>query len=107
MSAGIRTRASTICDGGGPMLDMGPYYVTDLVNLLGPVASVIGVATRTRAERLMTSAPLAGARIPVEVATHVTGVLTFVSGAAVSMTMSFDVARHNTFRSSSMARRAR
>ena len=80
--------------GGGPMLDMGPYYVTDLVNLLGPVASVSGVATRTRAERVVTSKPLAGARIPVEVATHVTGVLLFASGAAVSMTMSFDVARH-------------
>jgi predicted dehydrogenase len=81
-------------DGGGPMLDMGPYYVTDLVNLLGPVASVTGVAIRTRDERLVTSAPLNGARIPVEVATHVTGVLTFVNGAAVSMTTSFDVARH-------------
>src|SRR5208337_3857948 len=56
--------------GGGPMLDMGPYYVTDLVNLLGPVASVVGVGTRTRAERLVTSPPLAGTRIPVEVARH-------------------------------------
>ena len=46
--------------GGGPMLDMGPYYVTDLVNLLGPVESVIGVATRTRAERLIASEPLEG-----------------------------------------------
>ena len=80
--------------GGGPMLDMGPYYVTDLVNLLGPVASVSGAATRTRAERLVTSEPLAGARIPVEVATHVAGTLMFASGAAVTMTMSFDVARH-------------
>ena len=80
--------------GGGPMLDMGPYYITDLVNLLGPVASVSGVATRTRSERVVTSEPLAGARIPVEVATHVTGTLMFVSGAAVTMTMSFDVARH-------------
>jgi predicted dehydrogenase len=80
--------------GGGPMLDMGPYYVTALVNLLGPVASVSGVATRTRSERLITSKPLAGTRIPVEVATHVTGTLMFASGAAVSMTMSFDVARH-------------
>ena len=44
--------------GGGPMLDMGPYYITDLVNLLGPVASVSGVATRTRDERLVTSEPL-------------------------------------------------
>ena len=80
--------------GGGPMLDMGPYYITDLVNLLGPVESVSGVATRTRAERLVTSKPLAGTRIPVEVATHVAGTLMFASGAAVSMTMSFDVARH-------------
>jgi predicted dehydrogenase len=80
--------------GGGPMLDMGPYYVTDLVNLLGPVASVSGVATRLRSERLVTSKPLAGTRVPVEVATHVTGTLLFVGGAAVSVTMSFDVARH-------------
>ena len=81
-------------DGGGPMLDMGPYYVTDLVNLLGPVAGVSGTATRMRSERIVTSQPMAGARIPVEVATHVTGTLSFVCGAAVSMTMSFDVPRH-------------
>ena len=80
--------------GGGPMLDMGPYYITDLVNLLGPVASVSGVATSLRSERTITSKPLAGTRIPVEVATHVTGVLMFADGAAVSMTMSFDVPRH-------------
>jgi predicted dehydrogenase len=80
--------------GGGPMLDMGPYYVTDLVNLLGPVASVSGMATRTRSERLVTSKPLAGSRVPVEVSTHFAGTLAFVSGATVSMTMSFDVARH-------------
>ena len=80
--------------GGGPMLDMGPYYITDLVNLLGPVASVVGVATRTRSERLITSEPLNGAHIPVEVATHVTGTLVFANGAAVAITMSFDVAKH-------------
>ena len=56
--------------GGGPMLDMGPYYLTALVNLLGPVASVSGVATRTRAERLITSKPREGTLIPVEVATR-------------------------------------
>jgi len=80
--------------GGGPMLDMGPYYITDLVNLLGPVASVSGVATRTRPERVVKSQPFAGTRISVEVATHVTGTLLFACGAAVSMTMSFDVAKH-------------
>jgi len=80
--------------GGGPMLDMGPYYVTTLVNLLGPVEKVVGVATRTRSERVIASEPLKGSRIPVEVATHVTGVLLFARGAAVSMTMSFDVLSH-------------
>src|SRR5271166_498099 len=66
--------------GGGPMLDMGPYYVTDLVNLLGPVASVSGVATCSRDERIATSEARNGERFPVEVATHVTGVLRFVGG---------------------------
>jgi predicted dehydrogenase len=80
--------------GGGPMLDMGPYYITDLVNLLGPVESVVGVATRSRDERVATSEARNGERFPVEVATHVTGVLRFVEGAAISMTMSFDVAKH-------------
>jgi predicted dehydrogenase len=80
--------------GGGPMLDMGPYYITSLVQLLGPVASVIGSATKPRLERLVTSEPLNGTMIPVEVATHVAGLLEFVSGAVVSITMSFDVPKH-------------
>jgi predicted dehydrogenase len=80
--------------GGGPMLDMGPYYITALVNLLGPIESVVGVASRARAERVIGSKARKGERIAVEVATHVTGVLRFVSGAAVTMTMSFDVAKH-------------
>ncbi|MCX7342321.1 MAG: Gfo/Idh/MocA family oxidoreductase [Hyphomicrobiales bacterium] len=80
--------------GGGPMLDMGPYYITDLVQLLGPVASVMGSATRLRSERVVTSQPMNGARIPVEVATHVAGQLEFVSGAVVSIAMSFDVPKH-------------
>jgi predicted dehydrogenase len=80
--------------GGGPMLDMGPYYITDLVQLLGPIASVMGTATKPRLERLITSQPLNGTLIPVEVNTHVTGTLEFVSGAVVSITMSFDVPKH-------------
>jgi predicted dehydrogenase len=80
--------------GGGPMLDMGPYYITDLVQLLGPIAAVMGLATKPRLERLVTSEPLNGTLIPVEVATHVTGLLEFVSGAVVSITMSFDVPKH-------------
>ncbi len=80
--------------GGGPMLDMGPYYITALVNLIGPVARVAGITSRARSEREITSEPLKGTMIPVEVATHVAGTLEFVSGAVVSIAMSFDVPRH-------------
>ena len=81
--------------GGGPMLDMGPYYITSLVNLLGPVKRVAGMTSRLRSERLVTSEPLKGTKVPVEVATHVAGTLEFVSGAIVTMVMSFDIARHD------------
>ncbi len=80
--------------GGGPMLDMGPYYITDLVQLLGPVASVMGSTARPKSERLVTSEPMNGTLIPVEVATHVAGTLEFESGAVVSIAMSFDVPKH-------------
>jgi len=80
--------------GGGPMLDMGPYYITDLVQLLGPVASVMGSTARPKSERLVTSEPMNGTLIPVEVSTHVAGMLEFESGAVVSIAMSFDVPKH-------------
>lgn len=80
--------------GGGPMLDMGPYYITDLVNLLGPVSQVAGFAIAPRKERLITSEPRNGERVPVHVATHVAGVMAFANGAVVQIGMSFDVAGH-------------
>lgn len=82
--------------GGGPLLDMGPYYVTALVTLLGPVVSVTGAASHTRSERVIGSGPRAGERIPVTTDTHVTGVLTHESGALSTLVMSFDaVATHS------------
>ncbi|WP_422935268.1 Gfo/Idh/MocA family protein [Sinomonas sp. P47F7] len=82
--------------GGGPLLDMGPYYVTALVTLLGPVVSVIGAASHTRSERVIGSGPRAGERIPVTTDTHVTGVLVHESGALSTLVMSFDaVATHS------------
>ncbi len=76
--------------GGGPMLDMGPYYVTALVNLLGPVESVAGYSSRLRDTRIATSEKARGLEIDVRVDTHVTGVIKFECGALVSVIMSFD-----------------
>jgi predicted dehydrogenase len=81
--------------GGGPVLDMGPYYITQLVNLLGPVKRVVALATIGSAQRTITSEPLKGAKIDVEVPTTVNGVLEFASGANVSMSASWDVWKHN------------
>jgi predicted dehydrogenase len=77
--------------GGGPMLDMGPYYLTALVTLLGPVARVAGSAQTTYPERTITSEPKRGGKITVEVPTHVAGVLDFASGAVGMILTSFDV----------------
>ncbi|MFI7415066.1 Gfo/Idh/MocA family protein [Streptomyces sp. NPDC049627] len=76
--------------GGGPLLDMGPYYLASLVHLLGPVRAVIGAASRLRAERVIGSGPRAGERIPVEVDSHVSGVLEHVDGTLTTITTSFD-----------------
>ncbi|MFC3298070.1 Gfo/Idh/MocA family oxidoreductase [Arthrobacter agilis] len=76
--------------GGGPLLDMGPYYVSALVTLLGPVSSVIGAASHTRAERTIGSGPREGETVPVTIDTHVTGVLVHESGALSTLIMSFD-----------------
>ena len=80
--------------GGGPVLDMGPYYITDLVNLLGPVARVSAMSATPQAERPIYSEPKKGQLMPVKVFTHVAGLLQFRSGAIIQMTMSFDVPGH-------------
>ena len=78
--------------GGGPLMDMGPYYITALVNLLGPVKRVAGFGARATDLRLG-SGNNQGRTYPVEVDTHIAAVLEFVSGALVNLTMSFDVCR--------------
>jgi len=80
--------------GGGPMLDMGPYYLTALVNLLGPVRRVSGSARITFPERLITSEPKKGTKIKVKTPTHIAGTLDFTSGAVGTVVMSFDVVAH-------------
>ncbi|MFJ9908384.1 Gfo/Idh/MocA family protein [Streptomyces sp. NPDC101152] len=76
--------------GGGPLLDMGPYYISALVQLLGPVRAVTGAAARLRGERVIGSGPRQGERIPVEVDSHVSGVLEHANGALSTLTTSFD-----------------
>ena len=78
--------------GGGPLMDMGPYYITALVNLLGPVKRVAGFGSRATDLRLG-SGTNQGKTYPVEVDTHIAAVLEFASGAAINLTMSFDVFR--------------
>lgn len=77
--------------GGGPMFDMGPYYITALVNFFGPVARVSGSAQTSFPERQITSQPLAGTKIRVDVPTHYAGTMDFASGAVATIAMSFDV----------------
>lgn len=81
--------------GGGPLFDMGPYYLTSLVTMLGPVKSVSATAKITFKERLITSQPLNGTKIKVNTPTHLTGFLEFAQGTTATVTMSFDVWGHN------------
>lgn len=77
--------------GAGPLFDVGPYYVTALVHLLGPVVKVASTAKTSFSERLITSQPLFGTRIPVGTPTHISGLLTFESGVVGTLMTSFDV----------------
>ncbi len=77
--------------GGGPMLDMGPYYLTALVFLMGPVQRVTGSTAISFAQRTITSQPLSGTTIDVEVPTHVAGIMKFAQGAIGTILTSFDV----------------
>lgn len=75
----------------GPMFDMGPYYITALVSLLGPVKKTVGFTKKTFEQRMITSEPKYGSIIDVEVPTHVAGTMQFANGATVQLTTSFDV----------------
>ena len=77
--------------GAGPLFDMGPYYLTALVNLLGPVQRVTGMARASFSERTVTSQPLGGQVIEVNTPTHISGLLEFVSGVQGTIITSFDV----------------
>lgn len=77
------------------MLDMGPYYLTALVNLLGPMRRVAAFASRSRDERIAQHESIRGQRIPVTINTHLAGTIEFASGAIATVITSFDVWQHN------------
>lgn len=82
--------------GGGPMFDMGPYYLTALVAMLGPIERVTGSARISYPERTITSQPKYGQKIQVEVPTHIAGVLDFATGAIGTILTTFDTPGQST-----------
>lgn len=81
-------------EGAGPMFDMGPYYITALVHLFGPVRRVFGMTSKALEERMITSEPHAGKVAPVKVPTHVQCLLEMESGVVGTLVTSFDVRAH-------------
>jgi predicted dehydrogenase len=78
--------------GGGPLFDIGPYYLTALVQVLGPVASVAALASTARPVRAIGSGPRAGETFEVTVPSHVGALLRFAGGASAQAIFSFDSA---------------
>jgi predicted dehydrogenase len=77
--------------GAGPMFDVGPYYLTALISLLGPVKRVTGSTRISFPERTVGSGARHGAKITVRTPTHITGLLDFAGGPVATITTSFDV----------------
>jgi predicted dehydrogenase len=77
--------------GGGPMFDMGPYYLTALLNLLGPVRRITGAASIAIPERTITSQPKHGKKVSVETPDHICGLLELENGALGTLITSFAV----------------
>lgn len=80
--------------GAGPVLDIGPYYISNLVQLLGPVAKVTAMSSSAQTERTITSEPRAGEKIPVKTPTTIHAILMFESGAQITFCASWDVWQH-------------
>jgi predicted dehydrogenase len=76
--------------GAGPLMDMGPYYLSTLVSIFGAVKRVTGTGSKSRATRVIATGPKAGTEFPVEVPTHVSALIEFESGASAQSTFSFE-----------------
>ncbi|MCJ7992982.1 Gfo/Idh/MocA family oxidoreductase [Rhizobium cremeum] len=80
--------------GGGPILDLGPYYIANLINLIGPVKRVAALTSMASETRTITSQPRAGEVIPVRTPTNIHALLEFANGATVTLSASWDVWSH-------------
>ena len=80
--------------GAGPMFDIGPYYLTALIAMMGPIRRVTASTRITFPERTVTSEPNFGMKIPVNTPTHIAGIMEFASGAIATLVTSFDVWHH-------------
>lgn len=80
--------------GGGPILDLGPYYITNLVQLIGPVKSVTAMTGMGRKTRTIGTGPRLGEDIPVKTPTNIHSLLEFESGAIFTIGTSWDVKAH-------------
>lgn len=79
--------------GAGPLFDMGPYYLSTLVQLMGPATRVVARGSQARASRVIGSGPRAGESFPVEVPTHVAALIDFENGTTAQSTFSFQSSR--------------
>lgn len=79
--------------GGGPLFDMGPYYLSTLVQLMGPASRVTARGSQARSTRVIGSGPRAGETFPVEVPTHVAALIDFERGGSAQSTFSFQASR--------------
>lgn len=80
--------------GGGPVLDLGPYYIANLVNLIGPVKRVAALTSMASNTRTITSEPRAGETVPVDTPTNIHALLEFEQGATITLLSSWDVWAH-------------
>jgi predicted dehydrogenase len=80
--------------GGGPMLDLGPYYVANLINFLGPVKRVGALTSSAQAKRVIGNGPRLGERVQVKTPTNIHALLEFANGATINLSTSWDVWHH-------------
>lgn len=80
--------------GGGPILDMGPYYITNLIQLIGPVSAVSAMTAQTFPERTIANGARTGQVVPVDTATNIHALLEFANGVIVTLGASWDIWKH-------------